>query len=89
MVGAVLIGFEEEADMTRHRPMFFGTSRHLMIGCCCLATDLVCPHARSVALKNNKKPGMEVAHFMRSIEVFVVNCACWDHTMYPFNTCFC
>ena len=79
MVGAVLKGCEEEADVTRHRPRCIGTSQYWMIGCCCLATDLVCPHARSVALKNNRKLGMEAAPFGRSIEVFVVNCACWDY----------
>ena len=67
MVGAVLKGSEEEADVIRHRPMYIGTSRHWMIGWCCLATDLVCPHARSVALKNNRKLKMEVAHFGRGI----------------------
>ena len=79
MLGAVLKGCEEEADVTRHRTMCIGTSQHRMIGCCYLATDLVCPHARYVPLKNNKKLGMEVAHFGRIIEVLVVNCACWDY----------
>ena len=79
MVGAVLKGCEEEADVTRHRPRFIGMSQHWMIGCCCLATDLVCPHARSVALKNNRKLGIELPAFGRSIEVLLVNCACWDY----------
>ena len=73
MVGAVLKGCEEEADVTRHRPICIGTSRHWMIGCCCIATDLVCPHTRFVTLKNNRKLGMEVAHFGRSIDILVVN----------------
>ena len=48
MVGAVLKE-EEEPDVTRHRPM---EGDWLLLPSNCIATDLVCPHARSVALKN-------------------------------------
>ena len=48
MVGAVLKE-EEEPDVTRHRPM---EDDWLLLPSNCIATDLACPHARSVALKN-------------------------------------
>ena len=51
----------------------------------CIATDLVCPHTRSVALENNRKLGMEVAHFGRSIEALVHNRACWDDRKIYFD----
>ena len=53
MVGAVLKGFKE-ADVTRHRPMSLNMGQYKMTDYCCLETDLVCPHARTMALKNNR-----------------------------------
>ena len=52
----------------------------------CIATDLVCTRARSAALENNGKLKMEVAHFAGSIEVVVLNCACWDYTEPQLDT---
>ena len=84
-VGAVLKE-EEESDVTRHHPML---DDWLLLPSNCIATNLVCSRARSVALENNMELGMDVAYFERSIEVVVVYCACSDHTMYIFITCFC
>ena len=47
MVGAVLKE-EEEPDVTRHLPT---EDDWLLLPSNCIATDLVCTHARSVALK--------------------------------------
>ena len=76
MVGVVLNRCKEEPGVTRDRPM---QDDWLLLPSNCIATDLVYPSRKIRGSKNNGKLKMEVAHFGRSIEVLVVNCAWWDH----------